>query len=293
MAAPVAAAVASRRRRATQRTLRSMVHLGGRTRLGRYLIDQMVDFAMGRIREVSHGAVTLRFVAPNRLCDWRAATFASKEPETLEWIDAMPDGAVLWDVGANIGLYSAYAAKKRNSRVWAFEPSVFNLELLARNIHLNGLTDQICIVPLALSDCLATNSMRMTTTEWGGAMSTFGLDFGWNGEAIRQVFEFRTIGLSIDDAVQRLGIPMPDYVKMDVDGLEHVILRGGTSVLTQVSGVLIEVNDDFHEQAHQCTHLLTRAGLKLKAKRHSEIVATSAGQQHTFNQIWHRPVTGC
>jgi len=73
--------------------------------------------------------------------------FATKEPETLEWIDRIPEKSVLWDIGANVGLYSCYAAKARGCRVFAFEPSVFNLEILARNIFLNQLTDQITIVP--------------------------------------------------------------------------------------------------------------------------------------------------
>lgn len=267
-----------------------LIGFGGRTRIGRYLLNQMLSTAMERVQEVSHGGQVLRFTTPNSLCDWRAKTFSTKEPETLEWIDLIPEDSVLWDVGANIGLYSVYAAKKRNCRIWAFEPSVFNLELLARNISVNGLTEQVCIVPMALSDQLGSSQMRMTTTEWGGALSTFGQEFGWDGEAIRQIFEFQTIGLSMDDAAQKMAIPTPDYIKMDVDGLEHFILKGGPVVLRGVKGVLIEVNDDFHEQAEQCRKLLSESGLVLKEKRISEIIASSTtGFQNCYNQIWTRP----
>lgn len=268
----------------------SMIGFSGRTRIGRYLFNQILNTAMERLHEVSHDGLMLRFAAPNSLCDWRAKTFSTKEPETLEWIDSFPENSVLWDVGANIGLYSVYAAKKRNCRIWAFEPSVFNLELLARNIFANGLAEQVCIVPLALSDRMGASQMRMTTTEWGGALSTFGQKFGWDGEAIRQVFEFQTIGLSMEDAVQRLAIPKPDYIKMDVDGLEHFILKGGPAVLLDIKGILIEVNDDFHEQAEQCQKLLSEAGLVLKEKRNSEMIASSTtGFQNCYNQIWTRP----
>lgn len=268
----------------------SLIEISSRSRIGRYLFNQILRTAMERVREVSHGGLVLKFTAPNSLCDWRAQTFSTKEPETLEWIDSIPENSVLWDVGANIGLYSVYAAKKRNCRIWAFEPSVFNLELLARNISVNGLSKQVCIVPIALSDRLGFSQMRMTTTEWGGALSTFGQEFGWDGKAIRQVFEFQTIGLSMEDAVQQLKIPQPDYIKMDVDGLEHFILKGGLSVLASVKHVLIEVNDDFHEQADQCQALLTQAGLVLKGKRHSEMIETNtSGFQNSYNQIWTRP----
>ena len=183
-----------------------------------------------------------------------------------------------------------YAAKKRSCRVWAFEPSVFNLELLARNIVLNGLTDLICIVPLALSDQLGANRLRMTSTDWGGALSTFGQGFGWDGKEIRQVFEFQTLGLSMEDAIKRLAVPQPDYIKMDVDGIEHLILKGGSGVLQNIKGILIEVNDDFNEQADQCLSLLTEAGMVLKEKRHSDVIAAStSGFQNSYNQIWTRP----
>jgi len=53
----------------------------------------------------------------------------AKEPDTLMWIDKIPEHSVFWDVGANVGLYSCYAAKARNCIVFAFEPSVFNLRV--------------------------------------------------------------------------------------------------------------------------------------------------------------------
>ena len=73
----------------------------------------------------------------------RANTFSSKEPETLEWIDSMQKKSILWDVGANVGTYSCYAAKKMELQVFAFEPSVFNLSLLAQNIYMNNLVTGI------------------------------------------------------------------------------------------------------------------------------------------------------
>lgn len=277
-------------KKAIKTAIRSIVNVSSRTRVGQYFETLIVNSAMERIVAVSHEGMSLRFAAPNALCKWRYETFSSKEPETLEWIDNIPDGAVLWDIGANVGLYSIYAAKKRNCKIWAFEPSVFNLELLARNIYLNGLADRVCIVPIALSDKLGSSQMRMTSTEWGGALSTFGETFGWDGEAIRQVFEFKTMGLSMEDAAQILSIPQPDFIKMDVDGIEHIILSGGAVVLNNVKGVLIEINDAFHGQASQCQLLLTQAGLVLKEKRQSEMVSASTlGFQNAYNQIWVRP----
>ena len=117
-----------------------LLEVAVRTSPGSYALSQISGEVMERTMSVRHQGMDLAFVIPNDISRFRVNTFSTKEPETLEWIDEVPKGSVLWDIGANIGLYTCYAAKGRECRVFAFEPSVFNLELLARNIFLNGLT---------------------------------------------------------------------------------------------------------------------------------------------------------
>ncbi len=261
----------------------------GSNRVGRLIYGQITTTAMGRTQEVRHGGVTLTFAIPNALNAYRANSFSTKEPETLEWIDAMPEGSIVWDIGGNVGLYSCYAAKHRRCRVFAFEPSVFNLELLARNIFINGITDLVTIVPVALSERAEVSTFNMSSTEWGGALSSFGQPFGHDGAPMTKVFEFRTIGLSMVDAITALSIPQPDYIKMDVDGIEHLILKGGTPVLREVRSVIVEINDNFEAQATEANRYLRDAGLTLRAKRHAEMFDAAPGaERYTFNQIWSR-----
>ena len=93
----------------------------------------------------------------------------------------------------------------------------------------------------------------------------------------------------MDQAVEVLGMPTPDFIKMDVDGIEHFLLQGGTQVLRNVQGVLVEINDDFAEQAEISKKILEEAGLHLLDKRHSEMVKDSEfGFENTYNQIWAR-----
>lgn len=160
----------------------------------RYASQKVIDGSMERYKEINHHDLLLKFATPNDISHWRANSFSTKEPETLEWIDLIPTGSVLWDIGANVGIYSVYAAKKRSCRVIAFEPSVFNLELLARNIFLNSLTDFITIVPLPLSDKLAISNLNMTSTAWGEAMSTFNQSYGHDGNVMEKIFVIPTLG---------------------------------------------------------------------------------------------------
>lgn len=135
------------------------------------LINDCIEQVQPTItRRIRYGQHELTFQMPNSVNAFRIDTFATKEPETLSWIDALPTGCVLWDIGANVGLYSCYAAKARNCQVYAFEPSVFNIEILARNIVLNDLVDRVTVVPLPLSSLGQINVMRIPTgTRGGGA----------------------------------------------------------------------------------------------------------------------------
>ncbi len=136
--------------------------------IGRFIEVILVDNLFKRTSTISHNGCELTFCTPNYIPQWRAYTFSIKEPETLEWIDRFQSASVFWDVGANVGTYSCYAARRSCSKVFAFEPSVFNLELLARNIVLNNLSTAIIIVPLPLADKLRTSVLNMSSTAWGG-----------------------------------------------------------------------------------------------------------------------------
>jgi len=160
------------------------------TKLGKIINEQIIVDVMSQEKKAIHNGYEMSFCVPNQLNHFRIDTFSEKEPETLEWIDTFPNNSILWDVGANIGLYSIYAAASKNCNVVAFEPSVFNLELLARNISLNNLQDKITIFPLALSNKLNANRMRLTTVEWGGALSSFGEKIGWDGKQINDIFSY-------------------------------------------------------------------------------------------------------
>ncbi|AXR65026.1 FkbM family methyltransferase [Leptospira mayottensis] len=258
-----------------------IVFLLRKTSIGKFALEVFIYKLMNHVEEVDHKG-KMFFTAPNDLNRFRVNTFSTKEPETLEWIDQIAKNSVFWDIGANVGLYSIYAAKQKNAKVFSFEPSVFNLELLARNIFLNHLSDRVTIVPLPLSDQLAINKLRMTNMEWGGALSSFGAEFGHNGKPINQIFEYSLLGLSMEDAVNHFNLPKPDYIKIDVDGIEHIILKGGEKVLKNVKEILVEVNEDFLEQFDNSKFILERVGFILKNRdRQSSF-------ERTYNQIWVR-----
>ena len=253
----------------------------------RFIENTIIDQAMSQQKEVTHNGVTLLFTCPNPLTRWRVETYSEKEPETLSWIDGMTSDDIFWDIGANVGLYSLYAAKRHDMTVLSFEPSVFNLELLGRNSYLNQASGNVTIIPLASSDKTGGNLMKHSDTKWGGALSSFSVEYGGDGEVFSSVVEYKTLGITADHAVAKLMLPTPTYIKIDVDGIEHMILNGAVDTLKKVKSVLVEVNDDFKEQAEMVAKILTTAGFAFTNKEISSFT-TNSKNINIANQIWER-----
>jgi FkbM family methyltransferase len=183
--------------------------------------------------------IKARFYVPNDTCRWRAETLASKEPCTIDWIGNMPAGSVLFDVGANVGSYSAWAGV-RGVKVFAFEPEAENYALLVRNLDLNNLTDARAYC-LSVTDERKLDLLHLSTAGAGGSCHSFGKavdPFGTERQSSRAQ---GSVGLSIDELVA-MGLPQPDYIKIDVDGFEPQVIKGAHKTLEHVKGLCIEVN---------------------------------------------------
>lgn len=160
--------------------------------------------------------------------------FGQDEPETVAWITGLPAGSVLWDVGANIGLYSLFAAR-RGLRVLAFEPAASSFAAMVRNIEINGFDDRISAYCLAFADGTSLVSLNMANTAAGHSMHSI--------ESREGGFRQAVPGFSVDDFMARFAPPPPDAIKLDVDGIEPLILRGAMSTLREhVREVLVEID---------------------------------------------------
>ena len=255
-----------------------------KTKIGRIAAEKFLNLSMNNFEQISHGGCKLKFINSNWITNIRIKTFSTKEPETLKWIDNINEKEIFWDIGANIGLYSCYAAKKNKCNVYAFEPSVFNIELLARNIYINNLSDKIRIISLPLTEKILEAKFNMSNTDLGSALSTFGKDYTHDGSKLKINFDFKTIGISIDQTINFLKVPSPDFIKMDVDGIEHLILQGGQEALKKVKSILIEIDESFEAQKQNSTKFLSEAGFKFVEKHPSSSI--SDGYKTCFNQIW-------
>ena len=253
-------------------------------KIGRYFLYNLNVEISNEKKNIIIKNKKFTFYVPNDMNNFRFETFLTKEPETLNWINTFEKNKTFWDVGANIGLYSCYAAKIKDTKVYAFEPSIFNLELLGKNIYENKETSKITIVPIPLNDKILESTLNYQNTELGGALSTFGEKVTHDGSKFKDIFKFSIVGLTMDDVGKSFGIPQPDYLKIDVDGIEYLILKGGEVMLKNVNSIMVEVNENL-ENKNKISELLIRSGFELKEKYKSEIFKNS-NIGNIQNQLW-------
>mgnify|MGYP001474216514 CR=1 FL=1 len=199
----------------------------------------------------------IKFFTPNQLTEYRVDTFFTKEPDMLRWIDNFKeiDKLIFWDIGANIGLYSIYnALKNKTSTTISFEPSTSNLRCLSRNISINNLENKISIFPLALSDKENIIShFKETKFSEGGSISNFNSNIDSSGEIVREnqiMNKYNLFGTSIDNLIMNNILKVPNYIKIDVDGIEHLILTGAKNLLKNknLRELSIEMNPTYIKQ---------------------------------------------
>ena len=212
----------------------------------------------------------LKFFSPGILPEWRAQTFLTKDTEIIEWLESFRKDAVFWDVGANIGTYTLYAALN-GAKVYAFEPSANNYYLMARNIEINKMDDRISALCLAFDDKTNLDSFYMGNTELGGAFNSFGVALDWEGKDFQPSFKQAMLGFSIDDFIQRFNPLFPSYIKIDVDGIEDKILAGMQKTLKdrRLLSMNIELNTQ-HPSYAKLKKIIEDAGLTLTTKSHSK-----------------------
>lgn len=237
------------------------------------------------------------FFIPNSTTKWRVDTLFTQEPETLEWISSFnkKDKIIFWDIGANIGLYSIFnSLKNTNSLTISFEPSTSNLRVLSRNISINNLHHKIKIFPIPLSN--KKNKFLLMREEQfieGGALNSFGENYNFEGKNFRSKMNYTIFGTYINYLIDNNILEIPDYIKIDVDGTEHLILKGGDKYLRnqKIKSLSIEINENFLEQYKKVLNIMKKNKFKVLHKKQNKNAFNNDQRNKfskTFNYIFER-----
>ena len=157
-----------------------------------------------------------------------------------ELADRCGPGDVVYDMGANVGVYAlALASDAPDRRIVAFEPAPATVDRLRATVRLNGLEDRIDVRPCGLGDERGERPFYRSTYP---ELSAFDPESASRWEA--SVAEVVPVPVRRrDDVVESL--PAPDVLKLDVEGAAPAVLRGGRETLERHRPtIFLEVHED-------------------------------------------------
>ena len=261
-------------------------------KLGKFLsffIPNLVIFGMqNKLRPVKYKNRKIFHIEDmSWITRYRANSFEYKEPETLKWIESFDQNQCFLDVGANIGIYSLFALFKGHE-VIAVEPEAHNFCLLNRNIMINNFSDRAISYPVALNDKFAISKLNLASFEYGSALHSFDRTINQYGVKFNPITSQGVIGVTMDELISSLKKEV-NHIKIDVDGNEFLVLKGGGKTFrsNSLQSILIEL-DFTHMEYKNSVELIESYGFKLKnidSKSHKRITKDS---NSTANHIFLR-----
>ena len=154
--------------------------------------------------------------------------------------EALRPGAICFDIGANIGTFTLLASRLvgAGGLVVAFEPSVRALRRLAHHLTINAC-ENVVVVSSALGQ-----SQGLIKLGWAPESNIGASAIGRHDSHFQKRQEQISVA-RLDEVVERMAL-VPDLLKIDVEGFEMQVLRGGEKTLQQHHPVVVlELTDRF------------------------------------------------
>jgi FkbM family methyltransferase len=195
-------------------------------------------------------------VSPDAALRWLRPGEAAFERFLLDLADTLEPGMVVWDLGANVGVFAVSAAHRTGAKVVAIEPDPFLSNLLTRTCRANPDLD-IDLVEAAVSDskgmadlAVAGRGRACNALSAGHLPQDHGISRG----------HIMVPTTTLDDLLE--AYPAPALLKIDIEGAELLALAGATRLLASVRPkICIEVRQETRAQAER---ILTANGYRFE-----------------------------
>ncbi len=169
------------------------------------------------------------------------------EPSKTETLmNIIDSGNIVFDVGAHVGYFTLLMARKVGNcgHVYAFEPRPINLAFLKKHLRINAVTN-VSVCGCCVGDAARSVSFNTHTGTGTGHVSDSG--------------DLATTMIAIDDEVGCGRLPTPDVIKIDVEGLEVLVIKGALDTLaTRQPKLILAVHSAQLEE--ECRSLLEPLG---------------------------------
>lgn len=160
-------------------------------------------------------------------------------------------GSVVFDLGGHVGFYTLLASELvgPTGKVYVFEPVPRNLLYLKEHLRLNR-TSNVIVVEFAVSDKSGVVSFEEGQNSSMGHLALDG--------------KLKVVSVALDDLITNGELPMPDYMKIDIEGAEQLALLGAKSMIGK-SHPTIFLATHGRRVHKECCCLLQTLGYQLQA----------------------------
>ncbi|HKN32927.1 MAG TPA: FkbM family methyltransferase [Terriglobales bacterium] len=228
--------------------------------------DRLINPFRRILERVSRGVVLRRglpsqfgpgkiFVSPEAGLKYCRFDYSRCEPVLFQMaVELVHEGDIIWDIGANVGLFAFAAAGRAGARgkVVAVEPDLWLVTLLRRSAAVKiSSRAPVTVIPVAVADTLGLGHFHIAAR----ARSANYLDGGGSTQSggSRETEVVPTV--TLDWLLEQL--PAPTAVKIDVEGMEHRVLQGAEKLIMDVRPkIWCEVSE---QNAEPVTELLRAA----------------------------------
>jgi FkbM family methyltransferase len=171
--------------------------------------------------------------------------------KTALFAASVPVGGVVFDLGANVGYYSLISSFRAgpSGRVCAFEPLPRNLAYLRHHLALNQI-ENVSVIEAAVAE--------------RGGMARFEQDSSTSRGRIGGQGSLEVRCIELDEWIEQEGIPMPDLLKIDIEGAELLALRGAQRILTSRRPPIF-LSTHSGNVHRECLELLASFGYRVRA----------------------------
>ena len=239
---------------------------------------QLSRFIVPR-KKINIENVSFTLPCTNWITHFRWYLFKNKEEEVRHYINNyVREGDKFFDVGANIGVFSIYTARRYdNISCYCFEPEYSNLNILKENIVANNITNKVNIYSVAVGNFVGLSRLNLQDFTSGSAAHTESKEpIGMTHEGYPVVWSEGIVSVSLDYICEQLDV-FPNALKIDTDGNEDKVLEGAAKTLCdkRLRSLVIEMPDE-NEKGKYCCEILNRANFYLDW----------SDKKKTRNQIW-------
>lgn len=172
----------------------------------------------------------------------------------------LDENDIVFDIGANVGVFSHYASQIKGTQVYAFEPHPKNFEFLSNNVKQNKIENIHCF-----EFALGSNNEDRILLEGNIAG---GHKFSYNNISDRAEGSLKVKAVTFGQMMEELNLNRIDFVKLDCEGAEGEIIKSiGQEVFKRINKMAIEFHDNNsilnHEEILKELHI---AGFKTSLK---------------------------